>query len=258
MFKICYSKVIETFFPLIWGFQMQLWRLRMTAPKTTALLNDASVVAVVGTRPHATRKSLKLMVSALVLASVTTLGFVSNATAQNYQNQGYSNQQVVQNQPIPATVVKVTQVRQQSQDIYERRNQQAVDRTNNLVGTAVGAVLGGVLGDKVGNGRGRGYARTLGTIGGGVIGNQLGKMTDRRRNQQEQQVGNVRHVQNAYDVTVNLQLGGGQVEQVVITQSNGEFRRGDQVLVVPHNDGTASVQHAQQQYNSRVSYSNAR
>lgn len=230
----------------------------MTSPKTTALLNDASVVAAVGTRPHATRKSLKLMGAALVLASVTTLGFVSNASAQNYQNQGYSNQQVVENQPIPATVVKVNQVRQQSQDVYERRNEQAVNRTNNLVGTAVGAVLGGVLGDKVGNGRGRTYARTLGSIGGGVIGNQLGKMTDQRRNRQEQQVGNVRHVQNSYDVTVNLQLGGGQVEQVVITQSNGEFRRGDQVLVVPHQDGTASVQHAQQQYNSRVSYRNAR
>lgn len=230
----------------------------MTTPKTTALLNDASVVAAVGTRPHATRKSLKLMATAFVLASVTTLGFVSNASAQNYQNQGYANQQVVENQPIPATVVKVSQVRQQTQDRYERNNQQSLDRTNRLVGTAVGAVLGGVLGDKIGDGRGRSYARTLGTIGGGVVGNKLSQMTDRRRNQQDQQVGNVRHVQNAYDVTVNLQLGGGQVEQVVITQSNGEFRRGDQVLVVPHQDGTASVQHAQQQYNSRVSYRNAR
>ena len=225
----------------------------MTAPKTNALLNDASVVAAVGTRPHATRTSFKLFASALILASVTNLGFASNASAQNYQNQGYNNQQVVENQPIPATVVKVSQVRQQ-QDRYERNNQQSVDRTNRLIGTAVGAVLGGVLGDQVGNGKGRSYARTLGTIGGGVVGNKLSQMTDRRRNQQEQQVGNVRHVQNAYDVTVNLQLGGGQMEQVVITQSNGEFRRGDQVMVVPHQDGTASVQHAQPQYNSRVSY----
>lgn len=229
----------------------------MTTPKTTALLNDASVVAAVGTRPHATRTSFKLFASALILASVTTLGFANPASAQNYQNQGYNNQQVVENQPIPATVVKVSQVRQQ-QDRYERNTQQSVDRTNRLVGTAVGAVLGGVLGDQVGNGRGRSYARTLGTIGGGVVGNKLSQMTDRRRNQQDQQVGNVRHVQNAYDVTVNLQLGGGQMEQVVITQSNGEFRRGDQVLVVPHQDGTASVQHAQRQYNSRVSYSNGR
>lgn len=230
----------------------------MTTPKTTALLNNSSVVAAVGTRPHATRSSFKLFASALILASVTTLGFASGASAQNYQNQGYNNQQVVENQPIPATVVKVNPIRQQAQDRYERNNERAVDRTTNLVGTAVGAVLGGVLGDQVGNGRGRSYARTLGTIGGGVVGNKLGQMTDRRRNQQDQQVGNVRHIQNAYEVTVNLQLGGGQVEQVAITQSNGDFRRGDQVLVVPHRDGTASVQRAQQQYNSRVSYSNAR
>lgn len=240
---------------------MQLWRLSMTTPKTATLLNNASVVAAVGTRPHATRSSFRLFPAAIVLAAVTTLGFASSATAQNYQNQGYSNQQVVENQPIPATVVRVAPLRQSNtQDKYDRYNANAEERTNRVIGTAVGAILGGVLGDKVGDGRGRSYARTLGTIGGGVVGNKLSQMSDNRRRQNDpnQQSGNVRHVQNAYEVTVNLQLGGGQVEQVAITQSNGDFRRGDYVLVVPHRDGTASVVPANQQPTSRVSFRNGR
>lgn len=218
----------------------------MTAPKTQDMLKNASVVATAGTRPHAVRNSLKMMLGAVVLATASSLAFASDAQAQSYnQYQQPQHQQVVEVSAIPATVVSVRRLSQNSansMDRYERNNQQSVDRTNRLVGSAVGAVLGGVLGDKVGNGRARGYARTLGTIGGGVVGNSLAGMTQRRRdNQNIQQSGNVRHVQNAYDVTVNLQLPGNQVEQVVITQSNGEFRRGDYVNVVTNRDGSANV-----------------
>lgn len=221
----------------------------MTAPKTQDMLKNASVIATVGTRPHSVRNSFKMVVGAIVLATASTLAFASDAQAQSYnQYQQPQHQQVVEVSAIPATVVSVRRLSQNNantMDRYERHNQQSVDRTTRLVGSAVGAVLGGVLADKASDNRSsrtRGYARTLGTIGGGVVGNSLAQMAQRRRdNQNIQQSGNVRHVQNAYDVTVNLQLPGNQVEQVVITQSNGEFRRGDFVNVVTNRDGTANV-----------------
>lgn len=222
----------------------------MSSFKSASLLKDSSLVVTAGTRPHAVRNSLKLAAVALVIATASSVAFAAPAQAQNYSNQ----HQVVQNPPIPATVVSVHKVNNHSNsnDVYERRQEQYADRTNRLVGTAVGSVLGNVLGDKVGSGSGRWYARALGAIGGGVVGNKLGQWTDKRRsNTQTEQAGNVRYVQNAYEVVVNLQLGGGQVEQVAITQSNGEFRRGDQVVVVSNNDGTANV--VASQYSPSVS-----
>lgn len=221
----------------------------MKETKTQELLKNSVIGYVVGQQPQKDRSVLKMIGASTLLVAVATIGFASNVSARDFtQNnpQYTTQQQVVENPAIPATVVQVRKLSSNQtnvRDKYEREDDRAVTRTQNLIGTVIGTATGYALADKASS-RNKGFARTLGSIIGGVAGNKIAKVIDeRRQNNQEAnlQSGNVRYINNAYEVTVNLNLGAGQVEQVAITQSNGEFRRGDSVFVVSNRDGTANV-----------------
>jgi outer membrane lipoprotein SlyB len=81
-------------------------------------------------------------------------------------------------------------------------------------GTVIGGVVGGVLGHQVGGGSGKDIATAAGVVGGAVVGHEIEK-----RNQQQQ---------NVYNVRVRLNNGGNQT---ITVPSVNELRVGDRVRI---------------------------
>ena len=81
-------------------------------------------------------------------------------------------------------------------------------------GTVIGGVVGGVLGHQVGGGSGKDIATAAGVVGGAVVGHEIEK-----RNQQQQ---------NVYNVRVRLNNGGTQTMTV---PSVNDMRVGDRVRI---------------------------
>lgn len=208
--------------------------------RTENILANSEAVFTVGSKSKENRSSLKMAAAALVFA-VSTMGFSANASAQSYtEYRGgvNSQQQVINNPAIPATVVRVKKVTGNQTDRYDRNNQYQNNRMRNLITNVLVTGVSTAAANQIDDSRTRRYVRTAAQIS---TASMVNRVQQRRAQNNNLQSGNVTHIPQSYEVYVNLQLPGGQVEQVAIRQSNGDFRRGDQVMVVSHSDGNASV-----------------